>query len=264
MLILIGVSAAVLFLLDVLIKTLLRRERVGFLDWTLAILATALMVAAMTFNQLQTEADQSWTQIVLVTGAGVAAVGLATLILEVVRKQRVLASRGLLTLGVGGLMALSTFSVPATAETLAFPTLTPIQIAQLGVSTAGAPSATPIAPTRALPSATPSRPTQTPLPSATFMPTATPWTFATRTPLPTPTEVTPCLATTDFNLRLRAAPDRESETLLVIPFGTVIEVYGRNEGASWWYADYEDQSGWLDGEFLTRSANCDTLPVRES
>lgn len=263
MLILIGVAAAVLFLLNVVIKTLLRRERVGFLDWSLAILATALMVAAMTINQLQSEVDPSWVQIVLLTGAAVAIVGLVTLILEAVRKQRVLASRGLLTVGVGGLMALSTFSVPLTAETLAFPTLTPIQVAQLGVSTAAAPSATRMVPTLVPPTATLSQPTLTPQPSVTRMPTATPWTFATRTPLPTPTDVIPCLATTDFNLRLRAAPDRESETLVVIPFGTVVEVYGRNDAATWWYADYEAQNGWLDGEFLTRSANCAALPVRE-
>lgn len=262
MLILIGVAAAVLFILNVVLKALLRRERVGFVDWTLAILATALMVAAMTVNQLQPEADLSWSQIALVTGAAVAIVGFVSLILEAVRKQGILASRGLLALGVGVLMALSTFSVPVTAEQLAFPTLTPIQVAQVAASTVAAPSATRIAPTRVVPTATPQPPTLTPLPSATRMPTATPWTFVTRTPLPTPTNVRPCLATTDFNLRLRAAPDREAETLVVIPFGTVVEVYGRNEASTWWYADFEEQSGWMDGEFLTRSANCDGLPVR--
>lgn len=266
MLILIGVAAAVLFILNVVIKALLRRERVGFVDWTLAILATALMVAAITFNQLQPEVDPAWSQVVLVTGAAVAIVGFVSLVLEAIRKQRILASRGLLALGVGVLMALSTFSVPATAQQLAFPTLTPIQVAQVAASTIAAPSATRNAPTVSVPTATATSqpPTPTSLPSATRMPTATPWTFVTRTPLPTATNVTPCLATTDFNLRLRTAPDRESETLVVIPFGTVVEVYGRTEESTWWYARYEAQSGWLDGEFLTRSANCDTLPVRET
>ncbi len=264
MLILIGVAAAVLFLLNVVLKTLLRRERVGFIDWSLAILTTALLVAAVTGTQLQTADDPSWSQIALLTGGSIALVGVVTMLVEVVRKQRILASRGLLTLGVGALAALSTFSVPFTADTLAYPTSTPIQVAQLSVAAAtGQPSPTRASATRVSATATTTPVTLTPFPSPTPRPTATPWTFVTRTPLPTATDVTPCLVTTDFNLRLRTAPDREAETLAVIPFGTVLTAYGRNEGSTWWYIDFEDSRGWVDGEFLTRSANCDALPLRE-
>jgi hypothetical protein len=114
-----------------------------------------------------------------------------------------------------------------------------------------------------LPTATLALPTASQPPTFTPQPTATRLAFATRTPTVTPTQVTPCLATTDFNLRLRALPNVEAETLIVIPFSMVIPVTARSADAMWWYASYEGQVGWVDGEFLTRSANCETLPVRE-
>lgn len=259
--ILVGVLAAVIFILNVVVKALLRRERVGFIDWTLAILTTALVVAAVTIEQLRVDSDPAWLQIALLTGVSVAAVGLVVIILDVVRKQRILASRGLLALGVGALLALSSVSVPYTSTALAFPTPTPIQVAQLSAAATRQPTVTRAQPTVAPPSPTPLAATPsltaTPLP-----PTATLWTYATRTPLPTATPVTPCLATTDFNLRLRAAPSREAETLSVIPFGTVIMLTGRSEGSAWWYAELDGQTGWLDGEFLTLSAACERLPLR--
>ncbi|MCK6577437.1 MAG: hypothetical protein L6Q98_04955 [Anaerolineae bacterium] len=116
----------------------------------------------------------------------------------------------------------------------------------------------------ALPSATPTAmPTRTPLP--TREPTATRFAFATRTPTITPTPVRPCLASVEYNLRLRAAPDYDSETLLVIPFGTAVELVGRGgaseNGAFWWRADYEGVDGWLDGGYMIVSRACDALPV---
>ncbi|MBL8133385.1 MAG: hypothetical protein JNL42_16110 [Anaerolineae bacterium] len=119
----------------------------------------------------------------------------------------------------------------------------------------------------ALPSATPTAmPTRTPIP--TREPTATRFAFATRTPTITPTPVRPCLASVEYNLRLRAAPDYDSETLLVIPFGTAVELVGRGgaseNGAYWWRAIYEGVDGWLDGGYMIVSRACDALPLLNS
>ncbi|MBI1259393.1 MAG: hypothetical protein GC204_18150 [Chloroflexi bacterium] len=108
--------------------------------------------------------------------------------------------------------------------------------------------------------------TRTPRPTHTPMPTM--FHFSTRTPTPTPTLVTPCVASVQYNLRLRAAPDRAAETLLTIPFGTTITLFAKgsasDNGALWWYASYQDQTGWVDGQYMIVSAACDSLPFREA
>ncbi|NDJ62847.1 MAG: SH3 domain-containing protein [Chloroflexi bacterium] len=117
------------------------------------------------------------------------------------------------------------------------------------------------------PSPTPTRtPTLTRTPRPTRTPTATRerLTFAT----PEPTQQTAasdgptCIALVNFNLRLRAAPTQESETLLVIPFNTVVELVARNAGSTWWNTSYEGEVGWVDGEFISLLTGCDALPSR--
>jgi hypothetical protein len=92
-------------------------------------------------------------------------------------------------------------------------------------------------------------------------PTATRFHFSTRTPTPTPTPVTPCLASVEYNLRLRASPTQESDTLVVIPYTTTIELYGHSAGSAWWLTTYDGQTGWVDGTYLMLSASCAILPT---
>jgi hypothetical protein len=80
---------------------------------------------------------------------------------------------------------------------------------------------------------------------------------------PTPRPVTAfCLASVNNNLRLRSAPSRESETLLVIPYTTVLELTARNSDSTWYATTYDGQVGWVDGAFLSLSASCAALPFR--
>ncbi len=109
-----------------------------------------------------------------------------------------------------------------------------------------------------------SRPSVSPTPT----PSATRFHYSTRTPTPTFTAVTPCLASVEYNLRLRSAPDTGSETLAVIDYGTTVELYGKG-GASagdslWWYAHYDDLEGWLDGQYMIVGSGCDRLPLRDA
>lgn len=115
------------------------------------------------------------------------------------------------------------------------------------------------------------QPTNTPIPTETYTPrptdepTATRFAFSTRTPTPTLTPVTPCLASVEYNLRLRTAPNYDSETLAVVPFGTTIELYGRGgaseNGGFWWLARYEGVEGWIDGQYMLVSRACESLPI---
>lgn len=61
---------------------------------------------------------------------------------------------------------------------------------------------------------------------------------------------------------MRAEPNRDAEILAVIPFGTAVSVFASNEDRTWWYIRYQDQAGWVDGEYITRTVSCDNLPAR--
>ncbi len=131
---------------------------------------------------------------------------------------------------------------------------------------APAPTATHQPKRQSSPTASPTR-TNTPRSvSLTPTPSATRFHYSTRTPTPTFTAVTPCLASVEYNLRLRSAPDTDSETLAVIDYGTTVELYGKGgasaNGGQWWYAHYDDQEGWLDGHYMIVGAGCDRLPLR--
>jgi hypothetical protein len=104
-------------------------------------------------------------------------------------------------------------------------------------------------------------PTDTNTPRPTPTSSATRFHFSTRTPTPSPTAVTPCLAEVQYNLRLRAQPSQDSETLLVIPYTTTLELYGHSADSIWWLTTYEGRNGWVDGTYLMLSAACTTLPT---
>jgi hypothetical protein len=111
-------------------------------------------------------------------------------------------------------------------------------------------------------------PSRTPTATRTEHPTETPSPtrerFSTSTPTLTPTLPNPCLASVDFNLNLRTEPNADtSDVVAVIPFDTVVSVFGTNADRTWWYAQYEGQAGWVDGEFVSTTAACEDLPVRE-
>lgn len=184
------------------------------------------------------------------------------------------ATRGSLT---DLLTALPPIDATPTAPAPAVSTPTPAVTDQLRPSDTPAPTQTP----------TPS-PTRTPLPTSTPTPNLVATLFAelTLTPVipvptadqptaalsadgtpipasPTPRPVTSfCLASVNNNLRLRSAPSREAETILVIPFTTVLELTARSSDSTWFATTYEGQSGWVDGEFLSLGASCASLAFR--
>jgi hypothetical protein len=226
--------------------------------------------------------------------------GVLMVLFEVRREQRLRGSRGIMSFWAGLLVLIASFTVPVLRMNFSFEPGGITLVAADGsvIRAASNPGATPGAESETesggggllglLPDfdsteeadvAAAAAPTDTLEPSPTF--TVTP----SRTPRPTPSPtstrepfialrptaestsaaVNPgesCLVSVEFNLRLRALPNRESETLVVIPFGTNIQAYGRNRETSWWYVEYESQFGWVDAEFARADERCDELPVR--
>ena len=83
----------------------------------------------------------------------------------------------------------------------------------------------------------------------------------TATPTMTPTTAIVCGARVDYNVNMRLLPEPDAEVLVVIPYETVVEISGQTEAGDWWFTRYEDQWGWLDGEFISLDTDCARAPV---
>ncbi|MBI5667549.1 MAG: SH3 domain-containing protein [Chloroflexi bacterium] len=245
-----------LFALNTLLQTIRRAPRIGFWHTLLAFLAALLPLVALVAGLLNGHDIAPVRDAARALAALLGMVGLVAAVLELRRPERLKGSRGLLSLGVAALLALSTLTVPASATALLvtptpfkLPTVTPTLLVTATLARSPVPSVT------AMPTAT-----HTPRPTATPTRPA----FATRTPTPSPTQPIPCTAVTLYNLNLRAAPTADTPILLTIPYNTTVAVYGRTADSSWWLARYEDVEGWLDGQYLRLDSDCTALPVWES
>lgn len=267
-----GMGFAALFALNNLLKTIFRRANVGFVDTLLAFLATLLPLVGLILGASEND-DARLALGVLATGGALAAFSLIVLLLELFRPQRLKGSRGVMGVYSGLLIALGAFVVPISHDLLtpAVPTAIVEAVSAQGTE---AVTAAPTHRASLVPSATDTatpKPTATPRPTnaASATPSRTAFRFSTRTPTPTPTLVAPCVASVQYNLRLRAAPDTDAETLLTIPYGTSIDVFGKgapsgDQGARWWYTVYQDTEGWVDGQYMLVSTACDHLPLRDA
>jgi hypothetical protein len=250
-----GVLFAALFLLNNVFRLARGSDRVGFFGTLLAFLAAVMLVLAAA--QARLENVEMVQTIVLTAAAVVAVVSAVLLVLERRRATAWQRSRGLLGLGLGVLVALSTLLIPTVGDTVLTalaPTTTPTPEAD---SAAVTPTRITSAPTLTASPTASRTPTVTRTPSPTASPTETRGPRPTRTPTVTPTLAEP------FNLNMRAEPLPEAEVLLTIPFDTTVPLFARSADSAWWLARYEDQLGWLAAEFINLTSSCDTLPVRD-
>jgi hypothetical protein len=51
--------------------------------------------------------------------------------------------------------------------------------------------------------------------------------------------------------------------LLVINFDVTVPLFAQSEDGLWWLSTVDGETGWLSGEFLNLTSNCEALPVRE-
>ncbi len=258
-----GVFAA-LFIVVGLVKAFAAQSRITFWDTLLAFLAALVTLIGLVESAMTVPPEPLPQQIALGTAAGLVGLGLLVILLELRREQRLKGSRGVFAVGIGLLLAASAaVTVPRLSERILLPVLataTPIRVAALE-STSTPPGPTSTAAVSPSPTPTPSPTlTRTPRPSAT--PTPTRFVFLTRTPEPTATLPNPCLARTLYNVNLRAEPSLDAAIIMTIPFDITVTLFGRTQDSQWWFGKYEDQAGWLKGEFLDLSASCAALPPR--
>lgn len=270
LLLLAGAFFAVVLILNAVIQTIRKQTRIGFWQTLLTFLVVLLPVLALVGNRLSETPLQLVATVALGLAALVVVPNLILLLFELRRPERLKQSRGVMGIGAGVLVALSTLTVPLSADvafTAAQPTPTPALVAA-GVNVENtAEVGEPTHPSTATRTPTPTwTPTITPTrkPRPTITPVATRFQFVTRTPMPTATLPNPCLALADYNVNLRVAPEENAEVLATIPFNNTITLYGRNADSSWWYGEYEGKTGWVKGEFISPSSSCANLPERVS
>jgi len=260
-----GAIFALLFILVAIINVFRAESRLTFWDTLLAFLVACLPLAGLMNSAMQGVPDSLTVSAVLILAVILGAISLLILVGERARKRLTAkTSRGVFGLGIGVLLAVSTFTVPLTAEQILLPALataTPIDVAALqridsetAVTGTAFPTFTPTSSPTATITRTP-RPTETPSPTR--------MSFASRTPEPTATAVTPCLALALYNLNQRSEPDTNAELQQTIPFDNTVALYGRTADSVWWYGEYEGKQGWMMGEYMTLSASCERLPVVE-
>ena len=117
-------------------------------------------------------------------------------------------------------------------------------------------------------------------PSATVVPTEavirpTRIVFPTATPTPDATEISPveaetsnvndaaatCMLTINYNLNLRNQPTTEDSTVyLSIPYGSAVTTDAVTADG-WYRVTYEEQTGWISGDYVTPGTSCAALPV---
>jgi hypothetical protein len=256
-----GVVFALLFVLHGFVRTI-TRTKVGFLDTLLAFLAVLVSLAALVGNSLQAPTSEFAEFLVIVAGFTLAVPSLALLMWEV-NRQGWRSSRGVFGIGAGVMLLIAVYAiVPYSAQYFFPPPTATATSTPMGTPPPPSDTAT-ITPTYTrtatnTPTRTPTN-TRTPLPTPSPRPTRR--SFPTRTPTETLTPVNPCVAVVASNLNLRTAPNTEAELITTIPFDTSLPVYGRNEDSTWWYVVYENQYGWVLGEYLNVTPACFELPV---
>jgi len=294
LLVVMGGLFALLFILNSLLRAAQAREKVSFFETLLAFLALILPLLALVNNDASEHPMALVNTATIGIGVVVIVASIITLLIELRQRERPLNQRrGILGIGVGVLLAVSTFVAPTASRLVVPPSAagvgplgsgvapsalvnasdtrvpadrgTPLNMATAGSRVAAAPTATPNA-TVVMLSATPTR-----LPSATPTATDTPFVVAsvtpdnvTGTPEANTARATGCWALVNWNLNLRTGPGRGYRRLLTIPYNTSINVSGRNEDATWWFVTYQTDTGWVDGQYVMLSGSCDDLPVREA
>ena len=265
LLVLAGALFALIFILIIIVRTIRKSTKITFLELLLAFLTALLPLAGVIYGSMGDTPAPEPLRVALIIGAILLVVGIVIALLELRREQKLKQSRGIFSIGIGVLVMLATFTVPLTSRQILLPalaTITPINVA--GIQT----TPTQVGPTHtatAIPSATfTATPTMTRTPRPTGTATATRYVFVTSTPLPTATPPSPCLALTKFNVNLRAKPAADGTVVATIPFDNTISLYGHSEDLLWWYGEYQGKQGWLKAEFLTLTASCDKLPVKQS
>lgn len=275
---------AIIFTLYNAVQTLRGRFAVNFTGTLLAFLSTLVPIVAIFFNH---SGGDPLPMIDLAAGGIALLVIVSSAIFFLIERARTEqaerhpdSSRGLLGMGAGTLLMVSTLVLPVVTGAFV-PLVTPPQtgLAQVAPSDSAdadtEPTEAPVA-VAAFPTNTPQfepTPVNTPvvLPE---LPTREPTLDRTQVAVaPTQTAVqqatqvvaaVDCTGVNPNNLNLRAEPDVNTERISTIPYGTTLTVHGHNGDSTWLNVTYDGQTGWVSGEFVEFVSGCASLPVVQS
>ncbi len=256
-----------LFALISLIQAARKEAQAGCWSTISILLGFSLLTASFILSSLSEDVTGLSLPIMLSILVALAVISLVVYVLERRGDEfRQLFSRGLLGLGTSILLGIAFWLIPFIPQQI-FPLPTPTPIAQAIRNTPVSAADANIIPTDAQTSQ--STPTQqaTIEPTATYTPMPSPSPTRTRRAYvpPTPT-VTPeatvvaeeCDGQVTVNLNVRAEPDTDSDIVAIIPEGQYIALYGRSDNGTWWLTEYENEEGWVFGEYLTLDPICRT------
>jgi hypothetical protein len=282
-----GALFALLWLVNVLLKTLGGKRKVGTIDLFLAFTTTILLVLTLVFNQAGNAGAivPAAQLVVLAVAAIVLVVSLIFMLIESRREDGLKQSRGILGIAAAILVILSSFTVPLLSARLHYTPGQATLVASNGQiipdtpSAAGAPvgTDTPIPTNTTIPSPTP---TETPTMTRTPYPSDTPtmtlvgysdaFSISNLDALDSTQEVTAtatapaatCMILINYNLRVRTAPFADADTLTVIPFGQSAPASAVSQDLRSYLVTYDGKEGWIDGQYATAGADCGDLPVK--
>jgi 4-amino-4-deoxy-L-arabinose transferase-like glycosyltransferase len=264
-----GALFAVLMLLNAIIQTIRKPPKLGFWHTWLAFISTLLPIGAIISNTQSETPDPLINQGAVLIAAVVIVLSLLILVIEARRAERnLLQSRGILGVGVGALVILSTFAVPQISNAIEVATSPdPTVVAQNATATIIAASATATFTNTPEPTLTPSRtpsatPSRTPAPPT---PSITPFLYNSPTPVPTATLEGGVVCegkVAEFNINMRRLPSTNAGIRQGIPAGAELRVIGPNEDASWWLVEYQALDGWVSNDVVEVGEGCRALPVQ--
>jgi hypothetical protein len=247
------------FVLNNLVQVL-RRRPIGFLGLWLAFLAVLISVVILIYNEWFDDPETGIRQAVLVLGLITTLVNLLFLAVEWSRRS-LQQSRAGMGVGVGLLIVAASYSVPFTSAYLADAPESTVEPNDAVRADEPQFEITPTLPVLVTNTSAPT-PTMTRTPRPTLTPTNTRQPFGRPTATPTATlAATGCDARVTANLRLRAEPSTNAQTLLTIPFDVRIAIFARVSDSAWWLVEYDGVTGWVSSEFLELGAACADVPA---
>ncbi len=293
LLIIMGALFSLIFGINNISRTARGREKVSFFETLIAFLALVFPVLALVSNNNSTQPLQLVNMAAIGLAVLVIAIGAITFIVERLKPTRPLAQRrSVLGMGIGILLIAATFVVPVAsklplaARNRNVAANAPVIAGNVNVAEVASPNAVVSSPTLAkpvevIPTRTPDvtmlQMSATPTRLASPMPTATNTPFIIATSAqdsnsdvgqPTGTvqsvaaQIIGCMIVPRQNVNLRSAPGTTNQLLLTIPFSTTLNASAKNKAGDWWYISYQDQNGWVSGEYVNVSADCARLPTK--
>lgn len=297
-LLMVGGGAALLFVIYSVGQMLRGRFQINFLSTLLAFAAALAPMTALIMNRLR---DQPNEQIEL-SAIGIALVVLVgSALVFLVEHRRAAAdekidvevsqSRGVLGVGIGTLLLISTLVTPLLTGMVA-PPATMVDMAALASATpepTGVIAATEEAEATSEPVARAATPSPQPTTALTRetrpvpqLPTVPPELLvlpasALTTEVETTVEAEAtadaveaaergeaareavCTGEVTNNLNMRGGPSMDASILLTIPYESVVPIYGQSTGGFWLAVEYDATEGWVSSQYINRV--CDDLPV---